>query len=343
MDQAARNNYKFICFTEEGKNLMNRIISLLPGDGGATEQGELPSGSLSEWAGENFKTGNVLVFIGALGIAVRAISPFVSDKTRDAAVIVIDEKGEFVIPVLSGHLGGAVDAAKKIADLIGAKPVITTATDVRGEFAVDVFAKDNSLSISDMKKAKAFSAYLLKNGRAYYRVDPDFADVIEVAVNRENVTEDSRDDEGSFTISPKVPEDNKLTLIPKCIVIGIGCRKGKAGAELIEFAKEVMAELSLDMRSVAAVTSIDLKKDEEGIIELSGKLGADFYTYSNEVLMQQEGEFTASDFVRDAVGADNVCERSLMAYGCQRIVMKKRAKNGMTLAIGAIRRKLYYE
>ena len=342
MDQAARNNYKFICFTEEGKNLMNRIISLLPGDGGATEQGELPSGSLSEWTGENFKTGNVLVFIGALGIAVRAISPFVSDKTRDAAVIVIDEKGEFVIPVLSGHLGGAVDAAKKIADLIGAKPVITTATDVRGEFAVDVFAKDNSLSISDMKKAKAFSAYLLKNKRAYYRVDPDFADVIEVTVNRENVTEGSRDDEGSFTRSPKVPR-NILTLIPKCIVIGIGCRKGKAGAELIEFAKEVMAELSLDMRSVAAVTSIDLKKDEEGIIELSGELGADFYTYSNEVLMQQEGEFTASDFVRDAVGADNVCERSLMAYGCQRIVMKKRAKNGMTLAIGAIRRELYYE
>ena len=342
MDQAARNNYKFICFTEEGKNLMNRIISLLPGDGGATEQGELPSGSLSEWTGENFKTGNVLVFIGALGIAVRAISPFVSDKTRDAAVIVIDEKGEFVIPVLSGHLGGAVDATKKIADLIGAKPVITTATDVRGEFAVDVFAKDNSLSISDMKKAKAFSVYLLKNGRAYYRVDPDFADVIEVTVNRENVTEGSRDDEGSFTISPKVPR-NILTLIPKCIVIGIGCRKGKAGAELIEFAKEVMAELSLDMRSVAAVTSIDLKKDEEGIIELSGELGAGFYTYSNEVLMQQKGEFTASDFVRDAVGTDNVCERSLMAYGCQRIVMKKRAKNGMTLAIGAIRRELYYE
>ena len=342
MDQAARNNYKFICFTEEGKNLMNRIISLLPGDGGATEQGELPSGSLSEWTGENFKTGNILVFVGALGIAVRAISPFVSDKTRDAAVIVIDEKGEFVIPVLSGHLGGAVDATKKIADLIGAKPVITTATDVRGEFAVDVFAKDNSLSISDMKKAKAFSAYLLKNGRAYYRVDPDFADVIEVTVNRENVTEGSRDDKSCFTISPKVPR-NILTLIPKCIVIGIGCRKGKAGAELIEFAKEVMAELSLDMRSVAAVTSIDLKKDEEGIIELSGELGADFYTYSNDVLMQQEGEFTASDFVRDAVGADNVCERSLMAYGCQRIVMKKRAKNGMTLAIGAIRRDLYYE
>ena len=343
MDLAEKNNYKFICFTKEGKELMSRVISLLPGDIADPGFKKLPSGVLTEWTGDNFVTGNILVFIGALGIAVRAIAPFVSDKTRDAAVIVIDEKGRFVIPVLSGHLGGAIKAAEEIADLIGGATVITTATDVRGEFAVDVFAKDNSLSISDMKKAKAFSAYLLKNKRAYYRVDPDFADVIEVTVNRENVTEGSRDDEGSFTISPKVPEDNKLTLIPKCIVIGIGCRKGKAGAELIEFAKEVMAELSLDMRSVAAVTSIDLKKDEEGIIELSWELGADFYTYSNEVLMQQEGEFTASDFVKDAVGADNVCERSLMAYGCQRIVMKKRAKNGMTLAIGAIRRELYYE
>lgn len=343
MDQAAKNNYKFICFTEEGKELMNRVHSLLPGDEGAAVQGELPLGSLSEWTLENFKTGNILVFIGALGIAVRAISPFVSDKTRDAAVIVIDEKGEFVIPVLSGHLGGAVDAAKKIADLIGATPVITTATDVRGEFAVDVFAKENSLSISDMKKAKAFSAYLLKNGRAYYRVDPDFADVIKAMINRENVTEGYGDVDGSFTISPKITGSGTLQLIPKCIVIGIGCRKGKAGAELIGFVKEVMTDLSLDMRSVAAVTSIDLKKDEEGIIELSKELGADFYTYSDEVLMQQKGEFTASDFVREKVGADNVCERSLMAYGCQRIVMRKRAVNGMTLAIGAIRRELSYE
>lgn len=343
MDLAAKNNYKFICFTAEGKDLMNRIISLLPGKETPDEQEELPSGELSEWTKDNFRTGNILVFIGALGIAVRAIAPFVSDKTRDAAVIVIDEKGEFVIPVLSGHLGGAVKAAKEIAALIGAVPVITTATDVRGEFAVDVFAKENSLTVSDMKKAKEFTAHLLKNQKAYYSVDPDFADVIRVLIKRGSVSEGPIDGEGSFTISPKTAGSDMLQLIPKCIVIGVGCRRGKSGEELIEFAGKVLKELSLDARSVAAITSIDLKKDEEGIIELSKELGADFYTYPKEVLMQQEGEFTSSYFVEEKVGVDNVCERSLMAYGCMKIIMKKRAENGMTLAIGAIRRELSYE
>ena len=343
MDLAEKNNYKFICFTKEGKELMSRVISLLPGDIADPGFKKLPSGALTEWTGDNFVTGNILVFIGALGIAVRAIAPFVSDKTRDAAVIVIDEKGRFVIPVLSGHLGGAIKAAEEIADLIGGAPVITTATDVRGEFAVDVFAKENDLCISDMKKAKAFSAYLLENKKAYYRIDPEYADVLCVSIKKKNVTEGLGDDEGSFTISPRVGAFKNLQLIPKCIVIGIGCRKGKPASELTEFVLRTLKELALDERSVTAVTSIDLKKGEKGILELSKRLSAGFYTYSKEVLMRQKGDFTTSDFVREKVGADNVCERSLMAFGCERIIMKKRAENGMTLAIGAIRRESGYE
>ena len=344
MVQASKNNYKFISFTATGKELMMKVASLLSGSDNETTLAPVPEGGLFEWTKDNFKKGNILVFIGACGIAVRAIAPFVRDKTLDAAVIVIDEEGKYVIPVLSGHLGGGVAAAKELSELIGATAVITTASDVRGEFAVDVFAKNNDLYINNMKKAKSFSAYLLEKGKAFYRVDPEFADVLEVVTGRENLCKTDEKSakyeaaEGSFTISPKTGAGERLQLIPKCIVLGVGCRKGKEGAELTEFAERVLDELSIDKRSVAAVVSIDLKKDEKGITELADKLGAEFKTFSGEELMEQDGEFSVSEFVKETVGADNVCERSLMAYGCKRIIMKKRAENGMTLAVGAVRR-----
>lgn len=296
MEQANSGKYKFICFTDTGKALMAR----LSGEDG------LKVDSLKDWTRDNFEQGNVLVFIGAMGIAVRAIAPFCKDKTKDPAVIVIDEKGTFVIPVLSGHIGGGVEAAKEIASKIGAVPVITTATDVNNEFAVDVFAKSNGLGISDMKKAKEFSMTLLA-GR-----------------------------EAEFIVTPNKPESDDLCLIPKCTIIGMGCRKGKSVDELYGFLNEVLDEKNIDIRSVKALVSADKKKDEEGLIELSKRLDIPFITYSSDVLMQQEGEFEHSDLVMEVTGSDNVCERSVCAYGCHTIIQKKTKKDGMTLAIGMV-------
>ncbi len=343
MDRASKNNYKFICFTAAGRQLMEKILLQIPGETGAFGPDKLETGGLSDWTKENFKKGNVLVFIGACGIAVRAIAQYITDKTEDAAVIVIDEEGKYVIPILSGHMGGGILAAKEIARLIGAEPVITTASDVRGEFAVDVFAKNNGLVINDMKKAKSFSAYLLEHNKAFYRVDPEFEDVFEVSSNRDSLIrvkdlDELQEGDSSFTISPKTSGIEQLQLIPKCIVLGVGCRKGKEGRELIEFADRILFELSLDKRSILAVTSIDLKSKEAGITELAEYFGAEFKTFSQELLMEQEGEFSASQFVRETTGADNVCERSVMAYGCKRMIMKKRAENGMTLAVGVLER-----
>ena len=335
MDQATKGKYKFICFTDKGKKLMEKMV---PGDGITDPFSSVES--LGEWTKENFQSGNILVFIGACGIAVRAIAPFVSDKTTDPAVVVIDEKGEFVIPILSGHLGGGVAAAKELSALIDAMPVITTATDVRGEFAVDVFAKDNDLLINDMKKAKEFTAGLLENNKASYQVDPEFADVIKIDIKKENIGEYVGECESSFYISPKVPDGHILQLIPRDIVLGVGCRKDKSGEELKEFAARVLEELSIDKRAVTAITSIDVKKDEEGIKELAKEYGAEFVTFSDDVLMAQKGDFSSSEFVKEQVGADNVCERSLAAFGCSRILMKKRAENGMTLAVGVVGRSL---
>ena len=117
--------------------------------------------SCVEWTRVQFESADCVIFIGAAGIAVRSIAPFVQSKKRDPAVLVTDECGKFVISLLSGHLGGANELAYVAAAILQAIPVVTTATDIEGKFAVDVFAKKNNCHIFHMKEAKEVSAALL--------------------------------------------------------------------------------------------------------------------------------------------------------------------------------------
>ena len=318
MERTEAGKYKFICFTDEGCKLMKKLrlkaLQMYKQNAKDNESNfdkqdedgnELTKvTSLSDWTKENFSQGNILVFIGATGIAVRALAPLCKDKTTDPAVIVIDEKGSFVIPILSGHIGGGVSSAKELASYIGATPVITTATDVRDEFAVDVFAKENNLSINDMKLAKKCSAKLLAG------------------------------EETEFTVTPKARKEDKLYLIPRCTVVGMGCKRGKSFDELNEFLKDTLSKKKIDLRSLKAIVSVDKKKDETGLLELASFYGIPFITYSAETLMEQTGDFEHSDLVMEVTGADNVCERSVAAFGCRKIVQKKLSKDGMTIAIG---------
>ena len=301
MERLTVGKYNLICFTDAGKKLMLTLGEKL-NDRNAFDAENVEN--LSDFTSEVFNEGNVLIYIGAVAIAVRAIAPFVKDKTTDPAVLAIDEQGNFVVPVLSGHIGGANEYARQIAELIGAIPVVTTATDIRGEFAVDVFAKKNNLEINDMKMAKEFSAKLL------------------------------RGEDAVFTVSPRIHSEDGLFLIPKCLVVGMGCRKGKSFEELEEFLLNMLNENHLDKRAVKALVSIDIKKDEEGLNRLADSLNIPFITYSAESLMAQEGDFDSSELVLEKTGADNVCERAVSAYGAEKILVHKTAKDGMTIAIG---------
>ncbi len=336
MVQARMGKYNFIAFTDNGAKLIRELTGMMA-------EGDLCKGGcdavlcddLGEWTKENFRTGNVLVFIGACGIAVRAIAPFVSDKRTDPAVIVIDEKGRFVIPILSGHLGGAVSESKKLADLLDATLVITTATDVNGVFSVDVFARDNDLLIRDMKKARDFSASLLRRGSMSYTISDMFVDVIAV----ENMPKEITYRQGmdcDLIISPEVYDGLALQLIPVNIVVGMGCKKGKTGEELIDFAKKCLEEIGILPEAVGIIASADIKKNEAGLKETADFFGAKFLTFDAEKLQSVEGEFASSDFVRQKIGVDNVCERAAMACGCCRMIMGKKKENGMTCAVGVL-------
>lgn len=148
---------RIISFTDRGQQLAELLADRLCGT--ATRCGR--DCSLSEWVRDAFDSADALIYVGAVGICVRTIAPYIKSKTRDPAVVVIDETGRYVIPVLSGHLGGANDLARRIARLTGAEPVITTATDLAHAFSVDAWARIQGCAVENPGRIKYVSSKIL--------------------------------------------------------------------------------------------------------------------------------------------------------------------------------------
>ena len=335
-------NLFMTAFTEKGSALAKRVMDSW-GDGQIILRKEEP---LSDWVEKAFGQRAAVLFIGATGIAVRAIAPYVQDKLTDSPVVVMDEMGNYVIPILSGHVGGANDIAIKIARSIGGVPVITTATDINGVFAVDVFARRNQLRIMNREGIGKVSARLLSGQTVTMEVDGKSIEWLKEQIEQSRRTDmdrivpvqrRERDEFVDIWISKTAPLEHTVSiwLKPKEYILGIGCRRGKSRGELEDFLQHVCKEYGIGWEDIAGFASIDRKKDESGIVALAQMYGIPFWVYSRERLLQVKGSFTSSPFVESQVGVDNVCERAaLLAAGNQgQIICPKIAQNGMTVAI----------
>lgn len=270
--------------------------------------------SLNEWAGARFADCGALVFVSACGIAVRAIAPFVRSKAEDPAVVVLDEAGENVVSLLSGHLGGANELAKEIAAAVGGRAVITTATDVRGVTAVDSWAVANGCAVENVHAVKEISSAALA-GRE-----------IGVAVTEE--------------LQP-APWPVTLWLRPRVLTLGVGCKRGVEFQALAEAAAEFLEESGVSPLSLAAVASIDIKKDEAAIIKLAEKYKVPFVTYGAGALNGARGCFSYSERVERETGVGCVCERAAVLAAEGGVLMRgKTIYPGVTLALAKHRRKV---
>lgn len=336
-----------ISFTQRGSRLCQELTRLLPGNGYACEGYALKKYAsdydllelqepLKEWTRRMFATMDAILFISASGIAVRSIAPFVEDKTTDPAVVVMDEKGIFAISLLSGHLGGANELAGLLANLTGAIPVITTATDVNGRFAVDIFAKKNHLYIDNMRYAKQVSADVLDEKPVGIKSDFPICGEMPEEIRLWSDTEVFEGTTG-ITISlddTTNPYKQTLHLVPSTITVGIGCRKGKSAEEIEKAVMDALEENHMSIHGIEQAVSIELKKEEQGIVEFCKKYKIPFKTFTQEELQRVQGDFTESEFVESVTGVSNVCERSAVLgsnYGT--IIQKKKAGNGITVSL----------
>ena len=313
-----------LSFTDRGEKLAEKLTD----DFGAYSDRCNRPLSLKAWTEKAFAEADTVVFIGACGIAVRAIAPYVVSKVTDPAVIVIDECGDFVISLLSGHLGGANDMARLIADAIGSVPVITTATDRNDVFAVDEWSKRQHAEVLEPNKIVLVSSKILDGKDVKVMTDLD----VEGSVPDHIVmSDDDPDIEFGYIEKNRKP----LHIVPVIIHLGIGCRRGTSQIDIESAFAAFKKETGLIQRSVVKCASIDLKANEQGLKEFCEFHGWAFDTFSAEELSLAEGDFDSSEFVKKTTGVDNVCERAAVTSSGGTLVIKKYAHEGVTFAAAA--------
>lgn len=279
--------------------------------------------------GPIFNEVDAMIFVGSVGIAVREIAPHVRDKSTDPAVVSIDELAMFSVPLLSGHIGGANDLALELAQALGATPVITTATDINKRFSVDAWAARKGYAIASLSRAKTVSATILEQD---VPLSCDFP--IVTGLPRGVVAGETGDVGIRISICKDEPFERTLRLIPPVLHLGIGCRKGTDAQTIREAVKAVLEKHNIDIRALKCAASIDLKANEEGLLEFCREQELPVQFYSAEELKAVPGTFTSSEFVQSVTGVDNVCERSAL-IGAEELIVKKTALNGVTVALAA--------
>lgn len=338
-----------ISFTEKGMRLSEKLSEVLgrkditvftkcslAKETGAAASVRFVEMSIREWAGEQMKERNALLFIGACGIAVRAIAPCLTDKLHDSPVLVMDERGVYIIPILSGHIGGANEIAEELALKTGAIPVITTATDLSGKFAVDLFAKKNGLHIVNKDGIAKVSSKVLAGRGITISIEPGhFHETGNVSEEIHMVSYPPKRFVDVIVTAQEKEFEASLCLKPREYIIGMGCKRGKEAEKIEAFILKSIDEAGISMEQIAALASIDRKKDEEGLIAFCRKANISFRTFTAEQLQEQEGEFRVSAFVKEQVGVDNVCERAALKAcgGAGTLIYEKHAEDGMTIAI----------
>lgn len=323
--QVLKDDFECMLYTKYSQNTDSNIQEI--------------SGPTADWAAQRFLEQDGLLFIGACGIAVRSIAPCIKDKLQDSPVLVMDETGAYVIPILSGHYGGANELAGLIADRMQAQAVITTATDVNHLFAVDVFAAKNHLVIKEREKIAQVSAKILDTKEITMAVAGEAAGNVPPEVKLVSYPPKQAVDVLVAASSQKEGKEAassvEMHLIPRVLVLGMGCRRGKSSEEIEAFVTAELKERRIPIEAVAVLATIERKKDEEGLLSFAQKYGMEFAYFTGEQLEAAEGSFTGSGFVKEQVGVDNVCERAAVtAAGTGgRLLVRKTAGNGMTLAV----------
>lgn len=310
-------------YTARGRALAERAEELFRKAGYRSVRAEV---------GEAFQRCDLLLFVGASGIAVRKIAPYVRDKFQDPAVLCVDECGHFVIPLLSGHVGGANAFARFLGQKLGAAVAISTATDLNQRFAVDVFAVQNGLRIGSRETAKRVSAALLRGETVAFQTDFPLSAAEKLPAGL--VAAPQRDGQLGIRISarPGTEGENCLSLTPKIYCLGVGCRKGTPVEQLRRAAERFLKEQNISKGALFSLASIDLKREEPAILALAVFFAVPAQFFTAEELCAVPGEFESSAFVEKITGVGAVAARA--AARCAPIcVTSKTIVEGATFAL----------
>jgi cobalt-precorrin 5A hydrolase len=268
-----------------------------------------------------------IVFISATGIAVRLSAPFLQDKTLDPAIVVVDDLGRYAISLVSGHLGGANDLAQVLAHILDCEPIITTASDGRGLEAIDLFAKRHGFLIENMRHAARITTLMVEGAPIQLLSE------VPASIHYHNLVDEAPAACIYVTSQNSVDCDLPHCLIrPRILNVGIGCMRGKTKEGILRAIAQVFQDHNLTINSIKAIATIEIKKDEPGILETCETLGCELKIYTTDQIKQVQHLFSQSQFVQSQIGIPAVCEPCAYLAGGE-IIVKKTALDGVTVAV----------
>lgn len=346
-----------IAVTEKGKNTAEKIaLELENVDVFFQKRG------IKELTGELFNKYECIIFVSACGIAVRCISPFLKSKFEDPAVLVVDDNGNNVISLLSGHIGGANEITLKIADVLEANPVITTSTDTNKKGALDVIVSKIGGYVENLREsAKLVNSYLVDDKRVGIYFDSDYEsekdslnlsgfelidekteiDAIAKLDALVSVTDKLRCwvDEIIYNIKKDNEEKEDLIyikLVPRRIALGMGCRKNTETEKMIEEFSMFSALNNIHPAAIVKTGSLIIKKDEKCMIDLSKALCAEFNLFAVDEICTCDYMFDKSEFVKKNTGVYSVAQPSAYLLSGN-VISDKYKNNGTTFAFGRMK------
>lgn len=298
--------------------------------------------SLTQVVKDNFFEYTGHIFIMATGIVVRLICPFLSGKDKDPAVVVLDQKGQYVISLISGHLGGGNDLARDVASYIGGQAVITTATDNLDLTSIDLLARDKGLEIGNLRAVKRINSALIAKERiqvfdnqdllGWQKSCPQQSEIVFVA-DPADLSPHNPAVVVHFEQNISPVEDNHLLLYPKCLIAGLGCNRETSAEEIIDLINDVFSRYSLSLASLKCLVTTSRKRQEPGLWQAAQEFGVGLEFVSHNLLKDIEVP-SPSEMVDKHMGVSSVCEASAMiiAQTGKLLVPKTKSLNA-TLAV----------
>ncbi|MEF2230008.1 MAG: cobalamin biosynthesis protein [Pseudodesulfovibrio sp.] len=327
--------------TRRGLALARRLVAGLNADLYApqrlcAEGGARPFDSLPTLVAETFARYRGHVFVAAAGIAVRCVAPHLRGKGADPGVVCLDQEGRFAVSLLSGHLGGGNDLARRCAAVSGGQVVITTATDTAGAPSLDLLAVERGLAIGNLDRVKAVNGALL-DGRPVQIFDPEgwldadgepwasaVADPASWRPGEPGVWVSVRDD---------CPDPDALRLHPRALMLGVGCRRDTGADEIFGHIKGVLRERGFSLQAVGGLGSAEVKADEPGLLEAAARLGVTPVFFGRGRLGPVAVP-NPSETVRRRMGVGSVAEAAaLLLAGGGELLVEKTKSETVTLAV----------
>ena len=336
-----RNGARLGAKLRDGTGAELFVLQKYRGQAGPKAQG---FDTLKELLSALWQTHDGIVAIMATGIVVRMVAPLLQGKDTDPAVVVMDEAGKFAISLLSGHLGGGNDLAERCAFVTGARPVITTATDVNGLPSFDLLAKDHGWAIEELGPVKTLNSLLL-DGEEIAVVDttglvrPYFHGRGKLAFYDTFVAGLRSGARGflfvtNSVVPPQLQSESLLVLRPRNLVLGIGCNRGTGREEIEGVIAANLKRLFLSPRSIACIATAEAKRDEPGLVACAAAHGVPLRCFSSGELNEVAAPSPPSEHALKAIGAAGVAEPSALRASQGGTLILKKVKDGnVTLAI----------